>query len=170
MPPSDSSRGDERDVLLAWLDFHRTTLEAKCADLSAEQLRTRAVPPSNLSLLGLLRHMTEVELHWFRRVLLDERVRSPYTSREDPDGDFGNLDQAEPQDVLDRWHAACEDSRHVVAGIPDLGAMAKRDRPGTQVNLRWILVHLVEEYARHNGHADLLRESIDGATGHLPYP
>lgn len=157
-------------MLAGWLDFHRSTLERKCEGLTAEQLRTRAVPPSNLSLLGLVRHLTEVEQHWFKRVLLGERVSSPYSSRAEPDGDFDNLDETDPEAALVRWHAECEDAGRILAAMPDLDVMAKRDRPGSQVNLRWILVHLIEEYARHNGHADLLRESLDGTTGHLPYP
>ena len=157
-------------MLAGWLDFHRGTLERKCEGLTPDQLRTRAVPPSNLSLLGLVRHMAEVEQHWFKRVLLDQRVKAPYSSREHPDADFDDVADAQPDAALAMWYAECEDSRRILAAMGDLDVMAKRDRPGTQVSLRWILVHLVEEYARHNGHADLLRESIDGTTGHLPYP
>ena len=157
-------------MLAGWLDFHRKTLERKCEGLTPDQLRTRAVPPSNLSLLGLMRHMAEVEQHWFKRVLLDERVRQPYSSRAHPNADFDDLAQADPDTALALWSAECEDSRRILAAMTDLDAMARREPHGQQVSLRWILVHMIEEYARHNGHADLLRESLDGSTGHLPYP
>lgn len=155
----------ERAMLDAWLDFHRATLVAKCAGLDAEQLRRRAVPPSSLSLLGLVRHMTEVERNWFGRVLADDAAAVPlYCSRDDPDGDFDGVDTADPGAALAALRDEVATSRQLVAGhgLDDLGA---RLRHGEPVSLRWILVHMIEEYARHNGHADLLRERIDGVTG-----
>jgi uncharacterized damage-inducible protein DinB len=153
----------ERDMLDSWLDYHRATLALKCEGLDDEQLRTRSVPPSTLSLLGLVRHMTEVERHWFRAVLSSEQVRDLYWTEEQPDGDFDNVDTADVAEAFAAWRAECEASRAAAAGLP-LETPGKHRRRG-EVSLRWILTHMIEEYARHNGHADLLRERIDGATG-----
>lgn len=153
----------ERTMLETWLDFHRATLAMKCDGLSAEQLRERAVPPSSLSLLGLVRHMAEVERGWFQRTLAGEDVPPLYYSKDDPDGDFDNVDDAEPNEAFAAWQAACDRARELVTATPSLDALATKARD--QVSLRWILVHMIEEYARHNGHADFLRERIDGTTG-----
>jgi uncharacterized damage-inducible protein DinB len=165
MSDDDIRSAGEGRMLEGWLDFHRATLERKCEGLTPEQMRTHSVAPSSLTLLGLVRHMAEVEQHWFRRVLLDERVKAHYSTREQPDADFDDLGTQAPEQALAIWYAECESSRTIVAGIDDLDTMARRQRSGSEVNLRWIMVHLIEEYARHNGHADLLREAIDGATG-----
>jgi uncharacterized damage-inducible protein DinB len=156
---------DERPMLEAWLEFHRGTLEMKCDGLSTEQLRERAVPPSSLSLLGLVRHMTDVERHWFRNTLNGEDVPDLYSSEDDRDGDFDHVDDADPADAFAAWRAELEHVRQVVAGVPSLEAVGARRRRGELVSLRWILVHMIEEYARHNGHADLIRERIDGSVG-----
>lgn len=162
---------EERSMLEAWLDFHRATLELKCEGLSAEQLRQRAVPPSTLSLLGLVRHMAEVERSWFRRTLMDEDVGPLYYSDVNPDGDFDDVDAADPTEAFAAWHAECDRARSLAAGIPSLEAVGARHRDpapenqGNSVSLRWIFVHMIEEYARHNGHADLLRQRIDGSVG-----
>jgi len=154
----------ERAMLDAWLDFHRATLFGKCSGLTAERLRQRAVPPSNLSLLGLVRHMAEVERGWFRRGIAGEDVGFLYSSEEDPDGEFDHVDDADPE----RDFATFSRELDLVRG-------AVRDHPldetfythrGVQMSVRWVYVHMIEEYARHNGHADLLRERIDGATGY----
>jgi len=154
---------DEGDMLIAWLDWHRATLATKCDDLSAEQLGERAVPPSPMSLLGLLQHMFEVERNWFRRVLAGEDVEPVYFSDADPDGDFQTVDITKAAETRAAWEAECDHSRRAVAAAPSLEVTG--DRRGEVVSLRWILVHMIEEYARHNGHADLLRERIDGRTG-----
>jgi hypothetical protein len=156
---------DERTMLITWLDYHRTTLAMKCEGLSAEQLRERAVPPSSLSLLGLVRHMTEVENGWFRRTLSGDDVKPLYYSDDDPDGDFDNVDNADPVQTFTAWEAACGRARELVAATPSLDTLAARTRENTPISLRWILVHMIEEYARHNGHADFLRERIDGSVG-----
>jgi uncharacterized damage-inducible protein DinB len=153
-------------MLDAWLDFHRATLLAKCEGLGAEELTARAVPPSVLSLLGLVRHMTEVERNWFRRTLASEAVATVYGSDRD-DGDSADLLAADPAGDLQRFRDEVDRCRAVAAQHLDLDATAVGIRGGqsVQVSLRWIYVHMIEEYARHNGHADLLRERVDGATG-----
>ncbi|GAA5107652.1 DinB family protein [Nocardia iowensis] len=133
--------------------------------LTAEQLRRQAVPPSKLSLLGLVRHLTDVERTWFTRVF--EGVEAPALYwREDPaeDTDFivGNAD---PDESMRLWRNECAHSRKIVDAGKSLDSVGVRHPSGETYTLRWILTHMVEEYARHNGHADLLRESIDGRTG-----
>jgi uncharacterized damage-inducible protein DinB len=155
----------ERVMLEAWLDYHRITLEIKCSGLSPEQLRMRAVPPSSLSLLGLVRHIAEVERNWFRRALANEDAPPYYYSDDDPDGDFDNVDTADVAEAFATWRAECAHARAVVASFSDLDALGRDEmRPG-RPSVRWVLVHMIEEYARHNGHADLLREVIDGVVG-----
>ncbi|HBV93135.1 MAG TPA: hypothetical protein DEG26_00255 [Chloroflexi bacterium] len=156
----------ERDTLVSFLEWQRATLARKCSGLSAEQMRRRAVEPSTLSLLGLLRHMAGVERWWFRRTLAQEDVPLLYSSDADPDADFNDLDTAEVDEALATWTSECERARAIVEAhdLDDTG----RHENGQAVSLRWILVHMIEEYSRHNGHADLLRERIDGAVGYLP--
>jgi uncharacterized damage-inducible protein DinB len=163
--PSPPRSAPEREMLEAWLDFHRLTLERKCSDLSPEQLRRRAVPPSPLSLLGLVRHMAEVERGWFRRALANEDAPPHYYSDDDPDGDFDHVDTADVAEAFATWRAECAHARAVLALFSNLDAMGRDEtRPG-RPSVRWVLVHMIEEYARHNGHADLLREVIDGVVG-----
>jgi uncharacterized damage-inducible protein DinB len=152
-------------MLQAWLDWHRATLAMKCDGLGAEELRRRSVPPSTLSLLGLVRHMAEVERGWFRRTLAGEEAPALYYSAANPDGDFDDVDSADPQDAFAAWRDECRHAAEVMAGVGSLDQPAARPRDGRYVSARWILVHMIEEYARHNGHADLLRQRIDGATG-----
>ena len=154
----------DRESLDSWLDFHRATLLSKCEGLDDEQLRTRSVPPSALSLLGLVRHMTEVERNWFRRVLLDEEVAPLYCTDDNEDGDFDDVDSADVAADFTRFRTEMEHCRQVAAQNADLDAVTKGKRNGSDVSLRWIYVHMIEEYAQHNGHADLLRERIDGVT------
>jgi uncharacterized damage-inducible protein DinB len=157
---------DERAMLEGWLDYHRATLEWKCDGLSDEQLRERSVSPSALSLLGLVRHMVEVERAWFRIRFKGEEVQPTYFTNERPNDDFDDLESSPPSDVFDEWRAECERSRSIAAAaaLDDL-SVGSRAKTGEQVSMRWIMTHMIEEYARHNGHADLLRERIDGATG-----
>jgi uncharacterized damage-inducible protein DinB len=153
---------DERTMLESWLDFHRATLLWKCAGLSAAQLRQRSVEPSSMSLLGLVRHMTEVERNWFRRVIAAAAAEPLYYSRDNPDGDFDDVDTADADADLSAYRAEVDACRQLAAAY-DLDATGlRRGRP---VSLRWVYLHMIEEYARHNGHADLLRERIDGLTG-----
>lgn len=155
--------GDELATVVGFLEFHRETLEMKCSGLTDGQLRERSVPPSALSLLGLVMHLTEVERNWFRVCLAAEPTKPYYYSDDDPDGDFDNVDTMDVQEAFAAWRRECARSREVLGTFESLDELARSD--GDPVTLRWVLVHMVEEYSRHNGHADLLRERIDGATG-----
>jgi uncharacterized damage-inducible protein DinB len=154
----------ERQMLEAWLDFHRDTLLFKCSGLTAEQLRQRNAPPSTLSLLGLVRHMAEVERGWFRRRIGGEDVGYLYSSEADPDGEFDHVDEADAERDLATYRQEIELARQAVAGR-GLDETFYHSHRKTDIEVRWVYVHMIEEYARHNGHADLLRERIDGATG-----
>ncbi|MGV9264134.1 DinB family protein [Kitasatospora sp. NPDC003701] len=164
--PEPPMAASETVMLTAWLDFHRATLARKCEGLTADQLRLRSVPPSSLSLLGLVRHLAEVERYWFRIVLLGEEPGPAglYWSAEHPDGDFDLLDAADAEADFATWQTQIAAARAACEGL-SLDTVGKRPREGREVTLRWILVHMIEEYARHNGHADLLRELVDGVTG-----
>jgi uncharacterized damage-inducible protein DinB len=167
-PPADRQEtpavADERRMLEAWLDYHRQTLLGKCSGLTAEQLRERAVPPSSLSLLGLVRHMAEVERSWFRRRVAAEDIGFLFCSDADPDGDFDNVGTADPAQDFDTYQREVELARQATAGR-DLDETFFHTRRNAPMGLRWVYMHMIEEYARHNGHADLLRERIDGMTG-----
>jgi uncharacterized damage-inducible protein DinB len=154
----------EREMLDAWLAYHRATLAVKCDGLSDDQLRARAVPPSSLSLLGLVRHMGEVERSWFRRVLSGEQAPPRYYSDENLDGDFDDVADADVAEAFGYWRDECAHAREHVAAASSLDVTGT-GRQGETYSLRWIMVHMIEEYARHNGHADLLRERIDGTVG-----
>jgi len=158
----------EREMLTGWLEHHRGVLIWKCEDLTVGQLRQRAVPPSTLSLLGLVRHMAEVERGWFRQVFLGEDVPDLYVRSADEDADFNDVDQADPAEAFHAFEEECAVSRQVLAQAPSLDVPSKQasERTGQHWSLRWIVTHMIEEYARHNGHADLLRERIDGSTGY----
>jgi uncharacterized damage-inducible protein DinB len=158
-PPRVAS---ERASLAGFLDYQRQTLAMKCASLSTEQLREKAVPPSAISLLGLVRHLAEVERSWFQNVMNRENLRRGYWRR-GPDVAEFDVDQADPDEAFTIWHEACARSREIVAAAKTLDIVGFFDEQ--QFSLRWVLTHMIEEYARHNGHADLLRERIDGATG-----
>jgi uncharacterized damage-inducible protein DinB len=154
---------DERTTLLAFLAWQRGTLERKCSGLSDDQMRRASAPPSNLTLLGLLRHMADVERGWFRRTLAGEDIEDRYSSDDDPDGDFDNVATADVQAAFAGWREECA----LADEITDRRALEAtgKQRTGREVSMRWILNHMIEEYSRHNGHADLIRQAIDGATG-----
>ena len=157
--------GDERAMLVDFLNAQRATLRLKCAGLHAE-LATRSVEPSTLSLLGLVRHLADVERRWFRQVLAGQAVAPRFASASDPDGDFDGA-VVSNEVIAQAWAALREEiafADEFIANAPDLEVSGVDDWRG-EVSLRWVLIHLVEEYARHNGHADLLRERIDGAIG-----
>ncbi|MFF9133586.1 DinB family protein [Streptomyces sp. NPDC014806] len=164
MPAVDA---DERTMLESWLEFHRRTLALKCEGLTDAQLRTASVAPSDLSLMGLVRHMAEVERSWFRRVLAGDGAEPIWYSEEDPDGDFHVGEADTWQEAYATWQAEIDAARRHAAAfaLDDMSKGAGRVVGGRAVSLRWIYTHMIEEYARHNGHADLIRESIDGATG-----
>lgn len=155
----------EKAVLAEYLDRYRMTFALKCEGLSAEQLATRSVPPSTMSLLGLIRHLARVEHSWTRRVF-EAQTELPrlYRTEEDPDLDF-NQAAADDRVVADAWNTWHEEVAHARAVYADLDLDAVVDVHGQEAEARDIVVHLVEECARHVGHADLLRECIDGRTG-----
>lgn len=157
---------DERAMLEGWLDYHRRTLAWKCEGLTDAQLRTASVSPSELTLLGLVRHMADVERGWFRRVLTGEDAGPIHYSRADPDGEFHLTPADTWAEAYATWQEEIEAARRNAAGFA-LDDMSKgtHARTGERFNLRWLYTHMIEEYARHNGHADLIREALDGATG-----
>jgi uncharacterized damage-inducible protein DinB len=155
--------GGERELLRAYLEFHRETLALKCAGLSDEDLRLRT-SPSSLSLLSLVRHMAEVERAWFRRVFDGQDVPLVWS----PDGDFQvayDVVDAAPEEAFAAWQAEIAIARDIEAAAPSLDVTGVDRRSGDEYSLRRVLLHLIQEYARHNGHADLIREGIDGTTG-----
>jgi uncharacterized damage-inducible protein DinB len=154
---------EERAMLEAWLEFHRTTLLLKCEGLTDEQRKRRPITTSLLSLHGLVRHMAEVERSWFRRTLLAD-VDAPWLWQRErgDDRDVDPIDDAVWGDDVAAWQQECEASRRA-AGEHELDDTGPRD--GERCSLRWIYVHMVEEYARHNGHADLIRELVDAQVG-----
>jgi uncharacterized damage-inducible protein DinB len=155
--------GPERPMLQGWLDWHRQTLLSKCAGLTAEQLRTASTEPSNLTLLGLVRHMTEVERAWFTlRAANRPEAGLVYCSDDNVDGDFDDIADADPETALAAYTAELAASDAAVAELPLEHEFPLRDKI---FSLRWVYLHMIEEYARHNGHADLIRERIDGSTG-----
>jgi hypothetical protein len=154
--------GDERTMLDRFLDFHRATLRWKCAGLTDEQLRRRAVEPSGLSLLGLVRHLTDVEVSWFVNDFAGIAVKPLYW-HDDVDTDFSDVDEADVEAAFRAYEEGIARVKATVAGR-SLGEEFT-DQRGITYTLRWVYLHMLEEYARHNGHADLLRERIDGATG-----
>ena len=156
--------GPERQLLQGWLDRHRQTLLTKCAGLTAEQLKTASAEPSNLTLLGLLRHMTEVERIWFRvRAAGQTLADDLYDSPENIDGDFDDVADADAEANYAAFGVEVAAADKAVAGLPLEHEFTTRK--GNKISLRWVYLHMIEEYARHNGHADLIRERIDGATG-----
>ncbi|MBQ0897118.1 DinB family protein [Micromonospora sp. U56] len=157
-------RAGERETLRAFLDFHRATLVMKCQGLSDEELRRRSMPPSTLTLLGLLRHMAEVERTWFRRVIDAEDVpliwsaTGDFQEAYDPTGSTG-------PDAFEVWQREVEHARRIEREAESLDVTGHQARWGEDVSLRLVMLHMIHEYARHNGHADFLREGIDGSVG-----
>jgi uncharacterized damage-inducible protein DinB len=163
-PPT---QGDERATLVGFLRWQRQTLELKCAGLDADALAQRGVPPSELSLLGLVRHLADVERHWFRRFMAGHDAPASFWTS-DGQVDFTEA-VADPEVVAEAWRTWRDEvafADRFVADAADLGVLgAGRDHHRGEMSLRWVLAHMIEEYARHNGHADLLRERIDGSVG-----
>jgi uncharacterized damage-inducible protein DinB len=157
--------GDERATLNEFLRAQRLTLQLKCDGLDAEQLARRAVEPSTMSLLGLVRHLADVERGWFRRRFAEHDVPKRFQTQTDPDADFNGA-VADPAVVEEAWLAWREEIAFAEQFTRDHDLdFVGRDSEGEPVSLRELLVHMIEEYARHNGHADLLRERIDGRIG-----
>jgi len=161
----------ELEMLDEFLDHYRSVLIAKATGISDVQARSHAVEPSNLSILGLLRHMAEVERQWFRRILKNESELPDFYVLDDvaigtADGDFEFPDTATLSEGIEVLQRAIAESRLAIDGLlPDDVSLATRPKTGAPVSLRWILIHMIEEYARHCGHADFLRERIDGRKG-----
>ncbi|MFH8614973.1 DinB family protein [Streptomyces sp. NPDC017979] len=166
--PIAPPQADERTMLDTWLDYHRGTIALKCEGLTDEQLRLTSVEPSSMSLLGLVQHLAEVERNWFRRKFEGQDVPPVFTDFGD-DG-FGLHPDRGLDEAMAAWQAEIAHGRAITAdaSLDDCGHLSDEEAAfvgGKEISLRWILVHLVEEYARHAGHADLLRERIDGVTG-----
>jgi uncharacterized damage-inducible protein DinB len=167
-PPREA---DEATTLTAFLDFQRDTLRWKCSGLSAEQLAT-SLPPTTMTLGGLLKHLAVVEAGWLNLAFAGGVARPGWLDQvddEDPSWSFTTAAADAPEQLLAWFDESIEVSDRVIAtalASPEgLGSLSQREEDGERWSLRWILCHLIEEYARHNGHADLLRESIDGVTG-----
>lgn len=159
---SDTPTRGERAVLVEYLEHYRTTLELKCQDLSPAQLGTRSVPPSRMSLLGLVRHLARVEQSWFRRTLEGRSELARHFQEEDGGFDFAEPTRQLVDDAFALWREEVAHAREVLART-ELDRLV--DVHGDRVEVRDIVVHLIEEYARHLGHADLLRECVDGRAG-----
>jgi uncharacterized damage-inducible protein DinB len=162
--PDPPRTAGERETMRVFLDFHRATLAMKCAGLSDEELRSRSMPPSTLTLMGLLRHLAEVERTWFRRVIAGEEIpllwldKMNFQAAYDPAG--STFDEA-----FKAWTAEVERSREIEAAAESLEVTGYQARWDEQVSLRFVMLHMMHEYARHNGHADFLREGVDGTVG-----
>jgi uncharacterized damage-inducible protein DinB len=157
-------RGTERETLRGFLDFQRATLAMKCEGLSDDELRRRSMPPSTLSLLGLVRHMAEVERSWFRRVINGEDVPLVWSA----DGDYQvayDASTATREEAFAAWRAEVVHARRIERAAESLEHTGLHNRTGERVSLRLVMMHVIGEYTRHNGHADLLREGIDGTVG-----
>lgn len=159
---------DERHTLTGFLDFQRSTLHWKCSGLDAAGLQVR-VAASTMTLGGIIKHLAWVEDHWFTQMLRGEQMPEPWQSvdwQADQDWEWNSAASDAPGELFTLWQESVTRSRQATDQVEDLGALAARGWPdGQKPSLRWILVHMIEEYARHNGHADLIRESIDGSSG-----
>ncbi len=160
-PPSIAG---EREMLRSFLDYHRATLAMKCDDLSDEELRRQASPPSTLSLLGLVRHMAEVERTWFRMVINGETLPLVWSDERDYQVAY-DASGATRAEAFAAWQAEVEHSRRIELAAESLDVTGYNARWEEEVSLRLVMLHLIHEYARHNGHADLLREAVDGTVG-----
>jgi hypothetical protein len=163
--PEPAMNTDERTTLTQFLDFYRGVLERKLGGLSDAQAREAAAPPSELTLLGLIGHAAYLERYWFRVVFHGEDIDLIFDFTEDADADLHPGPDLTVPAAIRMWQSEVAVARDVVDQAASLDAIAARERHGAAVNLRWILVHMIEEYARHCGHADILRERIDGTTG-----
>jgi uncharacterized damage-inducible protein DinB len=168
--PEPPPQPDERTALESFLDYFRATLRWKADGLTDEQARTASVPPSIMNIAGLLRHMAEVERHWFQMYLRGDAENRLFWDGGQGDPDFEVPDDVTLAECLAVYDREVAMSREIATGyaLDDLAALNDLDRGfgvDWQPNLRWIMVHMIEEYARHAGHADLIRERIDGVTG-----
>ncbi|MGY0062100.1 DinB family protein [Streptomyces sp. LZ34] len=162
--PRIPTTADERETLRGFLDFHRATLARKCDGLSDEELRHQSMPPSTLSLLGLVRHMAEVERNWFRRVINGEDIPLVWSDSFDFQVAY-DAREATRAEAFEAWQAEVEHARRIEAEAESLDVTVHAARWGQDVSLRTVMMHMILEYGRHNGHADFLREGIDGTVG-----
>ncbi|MET7272505.1 MULTISPECIES: DinB family protein [Streptomyces] len=162
--PDPPTIADERETLRGYLEFHRATLARKCEGLSDDELRRQSMPPSTLSLLGLVRHMAEVERSWFRRIVNGEDVPLVWSDDFDFQAAY-DARGADRQEAFDAWRTEIDHARRIEAAAESLDVIARDTRKNRTVSLRTVMLHMIHEYARHNGHADFLREGIDGSVG-----
>lgn len=165
--PTIPKQADERQTLVAFLDYYRELMLDKCGGLTREQLATR-LEPSTMTLIGMMYHLAVVEESWFEEVFLGGELGEPWASVDwdaDRDWEWHHAPLMDPDDVFAAYRRAFVRSNEIVANTPSLDALSVRDRHGEHWSLRWILVHMIEETARHAGHADLIRESLDGSVG-----
>jgi hypothetical protein len=160
-PPSF---GSERDTLRGFLDYHRATLAMKCDGLTDAELRQRSMPPSTLSLLSLVRHMAEVERAWFRRVFEDNDAPMVWSKEIDFQAAY-DASASTRAEAFGAWEAEVENSRRIEREAGSLDLAGHQPRWGEDVSLRMVMMHVLLEYGRHNGHADFLREGVDGTVG-----
>jgi uncharacterized damage-inducible protein DinB len=151
-------------MLRAFLDFHRATLAMKCQGLTDEELRQLSMPPSTLSLLGLVRHMAEVERAWFRRVFEDNDAPMVWSDKVDFQAAY-DASASNRAEAFAAWEAEVSNSRRIEEAAESLDVAGYQPRWEEEVSLRMVMFHVLLEYGRHNGHADLLREGIDGQVG-----
>ncbi|MBE4739880.1 MULTISPECIES: DinB family protein [Streptomyces] len=157
-------RGTERETLRAFLDYHRATLAMKCAGLTDEELRRRSMPPSTLTLLGLVRHMAEVERAWFRRVFEDHDAPMVWSKEIDFQAAY-DASASTRAEAFGAWEAEVETSRRIEREAESLDLVGRQPRWDEEVSLRMVMIHVLLEYGRHNGHADFLREGVNGTVG-----
>ncbi|MDO5644199.1 MAG: DinB family protein [Dermabacter sp.] len=169
--PEPPLNAGEWETLTGFLDYQRATFAWKTGRLTATQL-AQQLPTSTMTLAGLTKHLAFVEDYWFGRSLMDEPWRAPWDAidwKAEPDWDWDSAANDTPDALIQLWQGAVERARAAAESAYAIGGLevtARRAFPdGSAPNLRWILTHMIEEYARHNGHADLLRESIDGEVG-----
>lgn len=161
--PDPPMIADEREMLIGFLDYHRGTIAMKCEGLDDDQLRQQSMPPSTLSLLGLVRHMAEIERTWFRRVIAGESVPLVWSDSFDFQAAY-DASSSTRAEAFDAWSAELSAARRIMSEV-DLDKVVYVDRWEENVSVRMIVLHMIHEYARHSGHADLLREGVDGVTG-----
>ena len=156
--------GSEREMLRAFLDYHRATLAMKCDGLTDAELRKQSMPPSTLSLLALVRHMAEVERAWFRRVFEDHDAPMVWSDQIDFQAAY-DASASTRAEAFAAWEAEVETSRRIERAAESLDLSGYQPRWEEDVSLRLVMMHVLLEYARHNGHADFLREGVDGTVG-----
>lgn len=168
-PPADpTSAPNERQGLEEFLDYYREVMRRKVTGLDSAALN-KTVAASSLTLGGIIKHLSLVEESWFVEDILGQELSEPWAAvdwKVDRDWDFESAADDSPDYLLELHAKACEQSRQILAGIDDLDTLVAHERSsGDRFNVRWVLIHMIEEYARHVGHADFIRESIDGSTG-----